>query len=77
MIKVTSKVRRGLALARGLLIDSFDPDATPSARQVKSWKAKDQADFNAAMAWMEFVEEQAEKPVPPDTAVSIATPPAV
>mgnify|MGYP000971804966 FL=1 len=77
MIKFTSKVRRGLALARGLLIDSFDPDATPSARQVKSWKAKDQADFNAAMAWMEFVERQTEKPVPPDTAVSVATTPVV
>lgn len=55
-VRFTKKVKRGLALARWLLIDSFDPDATPSDRQVKRWRRPDQQDFNAAMAWLEQVE---------------------
>lgn len=56
-VKFTAKVRRGLIDVRALLIDSFDDDATPSRRQVREWPAKRQHDFNAAMAWLESIEE--------------------
>lgn len=52
-VKLTRKVRRGLEHARGLLIDSFDSDATPSDRQVRGWTRAKQAEFNAAMSWLE------------------------
>lgn len=55
--KFSRKVKRGMVLARGLLVDSFNPDAMPSDRQVRTWTRKAQADFNAAMVWMEWVEE--------------------
>lgn len=55
-IKFTSKVKRGIVLARGLLIDSFDSDATPSDRQVRGWTRAQERDLNAALAWMEQVE---------------------
>jgi hypothetical protein len=52
-IKLTSRVRRGLQLAHLLLVDSFDPDAVPSQRQVPSWPQYQQDELNAAMAWLE------------------------
>lgn len=55
-IKFTRKVKRGLVLARGLLIDSFDPDTFTSAAQVRKWTKAQQREFNAAMAWLEQVE---------------------
>lgn len=60
--KFTRKVKRGLVLMRGLLIDSFNDDASPSRRQVASWPRKDQDDFNTAMAWLESIEAQQEAP---------------
>lgn len=54
--RFTRKVRRGLLLARQLLLASFDDDALPSRRAVKAWTLPQEHDFNAAMAWLESVE---------------------
>ena len=70
MIRFTSKIRRGLILMRGLLIDSFDDSKPPTASIVKGWTAKDQREFNAAMAWLEQVEAQeGAKPSPTHYAI--------
>lgn len=58
-IRMTSKTRRGLAHMRALLIDSFNPDATPSDRQVKGWTKAKQGEFNQAMGWIEQEEVNA------------------
>jgi hypothetical protein len=54
--KYTAKVRRGLALIRGLLIDSFDDRKPSTAVIVSGWKKAKQSDLNAALAWVEGVE---------------------
>ena len=62
-MKFTAPIRRGLVLAHGLLVDSFDMDAKPSASQVKQWTKRERDDFNKAMSWLEWnKQQQATKP---------------
>jgi hypothetical protein len=57
-VRFTGKVRRGLALARSLVIDSLSDDAAPPQTTVRlRWTATMQDDFNAAMRWMEQKED--------------------
>lgn len=55
-VKLTGKVKRGLVLARGLILDSLNPDASHGYITVGKWKRSDERDLNAALAWMEQVE---------------------
>lgn len=51
-VKLTKKVKRGLVLCYGLLMDSFDDDATPSRRQAAQWTRRQGGDYNAAVDWL-------------------------
>lgn len=57
--KLTRKVRRGLALMRGLLLDAFDESAPPAGATTARWPKYLQDDFNSGMAWIEANEEKA------------------
>lgn len=57
--KFTSRVRRGLASMRSLVIDALDDDKPPASTVVQGWKAGAQKDFNVAMAWLESLEAPA------------------
>lgn len=52
-IKFTSRVRRGLADVRALVLASFDPSAPPSTAQTTKWSADRRRDFNLAMDWID------------------------
>ena len=57
MVKHTAKVDRGLALMRSLLTDALDDSKPPASSIVAGWKKSAQADFNAAMEWIEYREQ--------------------
>lgn len=55
-IKFTAKVKRGLALMRQLIIDSYDHDASWPDSIVDKWRKPQVAEFNAAMEWVAQVD---------------------
>ncbi len=57
-VKLTSKVRRGLAHVRQMARDFCDPDKAPGFTQVRFWSRAKQSEYDAAMAWLEQNEEQ-------------------
>jgi hypothetical protein len=55
-VKLTSKVKRGLVLARTLTLNALSPDEAPGFTTVRTWTRKMERELNAALAWMEQVE---------------------
>lgn len=56
-IKFTSKIRRGIALVRMVAMASLSDDMPPSKTIIARWTKKQQAEFNAALEWMESEED--------------------
>lgn len=61
-MKFTRKVRRGLCLARRLMLDVCDDSKPPAAAIVAKWPRRWQEDYNAAVDWMASVEVEPEEP---------------
>lgn len=61
-MKFTRKVRRGLCLARRLMLDVCDDSKPPAATIVAKWPRRWQDDYNAAVDWMASVEVEPEEP---------------
>lgn len=58
-VKFTRKVKRGLVLMHGLMIDTLG-DGPIAQFTVSKWPRPMQHDFNAAMAWLESIEAATE-----------------
>lgn len=56
-IKFTSKIRRGLALVRMVTMASLRDNMPPAQTIIDRWTKKQQAEFNAALEWMESEED--------------------
>lgn len=56
-VKFTAKVKRGLVTMRAVVLDGLDPSASPLRWARKKWTRAEERDFNAALAWMEQVED--------------------
>jgi len=57
-VRFTKPVRRGLVTFRGLLVDTLhNEDSAPARTQVARMKGRAARDFNAAMAWLESIED--------------------
>lgn len=57
VIKFTHKVRRGMALARMLLIWSVDDSKPPTQSIIDGWSKALQSDYNTFLAWAEQEED--------------------
>ena len=56
-IKFTSKIRRGLALMRMVNMAAVSDDAPPHTRLFSNMTKTQEAEYNAAMAWIEQEED--------------------
>lgn len=60
-VKFTARVRRGLALVRLLVDQSFDQNKPPSETEYNRWAASQKIDYQLALDWMR---QQEVKPTP-------------
>lgn len=56
-IKYTSKIKRGMALARMIVMASLDDNMMSSASIIAKWTEKQRREFNDYLAWAEQEED--------------------